>query len=257
MPILHKFQEYDFGGGFQSHNSILDVTPYEPEVLFIGTFNPAWPWNPADFYYGRDMYMWTAFANLFLYNHNHLIHRRNEENNNPNLPDILKICQKAKITFADIVKGTTPTTYIEINTVHKEITVNGNYIWNSYKDAAINTLGNNGFLDDNVDAIIKYINQKQSLKQIYFTSNPVNWLQTKEDLIRAGIRNDVNIGNIFTPTANGFNENLAPPFHERVSSLTHCWIWNNLPHAIPVNKPNFNILDHNWLIGKGVEILNF
>lgn len=76
MPLIHKFQENNFGNGFQSHNSILDTVNYYPEVIFIGTFNHGWKWNNADFYYGRGMYMWTAMANLFLYNSNQLIKTR-------------------------------------------------------------------------------------------------------------------------------------------------------------------------------------
>jgi len=51
MPVNHRFLEHDFGNGFQTHNAILDKTPYEPEVLFVGTFNPDVPTNPSDFFY--------------------------------------------------------------------------------------------------------------------------------------------------------------------------------------------------------------
>ena len=41
MSITHRFLEHDFGNSFATHNAILDTTPdYEPEVLFIGTYNP-------------------------------------------------------------------------------------------------------------------------------------------------------------------------------------------------------------------------
>jgi hypothetical protein len=64
--IIHKFNRYDFGFGFETTNGILNITPYEPKVLVIGTFNHGWPWNKSDFFYGRDMYMWPALHNIFI-----------------------------------------------------------------------------------------------------------------------------------------------------------------------------------------------
>ena len=105
MPFKHKFQEHDFGKGFQTHNAILDTVPYDPEVIFIGTYNHGWSWNQSDFFYGRDMYMWTILGNLFLFGHNHLIKKRTIKNNEPTFLQLLEICIKGKIVFADIVKG--------------------------------------------------------------------------------------------------------------------------------------------------------
>ena len=105
MSINHKFKNYNFSNGFFTENSILN-TPYDPEVLFIGTFNHGWEWNIADFFYGRDMYMWPILANFFLYNKNYLTKPRNGKNNNPSLNEIFKICDLSKISFADIVSGT-------------------------------------------------------------------------------------------------------------------------------------------------------
>lgn len=55
--MQHKFLNYNFENGYQTHNSILDTTPYKPEVIFIGTFNHGWDWNQSDFFYGRGMYL--------------------------------------------------------------------------------------------------------------------------------------------------------------------------------------------------------
>ena len=54
MSIYHKFQEQDFGNSFQTHNSILDKVSYDPEVIFIGTFNHGWSWNQADFFMDEE-----------------------------------------------------------------------------------------------------------------------------------------------------------------------------------------------------------
>jgi hypothetical protein len=105
MSINHKFKHFNWGNGFFTKNTILH-TPYKPEVIFIGTFNHGWDWNRADFFYGRDMYMWPILGNLFLYNKNYLTKPRNEANSSPTLTEIFKICFLGKITFADIVSGT-------------------------------------------------------------------------------------------------------------------------------------------------------
>lgn len=84
MPIQHKFKEVDFENRFQTHNAILDVTPYKPEVLILGTFNPNTPGNPfVDFFYGRN-YLWTGFKNLFIHN-NVVITRKRIGGNTRNL----------------------------------------------------------------------------------------------------------------------------------------------------------------------------
>ena len=73
MSIKHKFYQTSFGNGFETHNAILDITPYKPELMIVGTFNPDTPnTNYADFFYGRNFF-WTAFKNLF--NHNCMVGR--------------------------------------------------------------------------------------------------------------------------------------------------------------------------------------
>ena len=70
MPLLHRYYQKDFQNGFETHNTILDIVPYKPEVIFIGTYNHGWAWNHSDFFYGRGMYMWPVMGNLFLNNQN-------------------------------------------------------------------------------------------------------------------------------------------------------------------------------------------
>ena len=50
MSIQYKFYQTNFGNGFQTHNAILDITPYKPEVIVVGSFNPNTPSNFADFF---------------------------------------------------------------------------------------------------------------------------------------------------------------------------------------------------------------
>ena len=256
MPFLHKYQEYNFGNGFQTHNSILDTVPYEPEVIFIGTYNHGWSWNHSDFFYGRGMYMWTVLGNLFLHGHNHLINQRTINHNEPTFAQLFEICKIGKIAFADIVKGISDDISSEEQPQNKRVIVNG-YSWETYKDGPLDHMGAKGWLDDNVPAIINFINATHSIKQVYFTFKSGNWVVNKLNDICKGIRTEVSCWSLFTPTANGFGSNLQKPFQERSWGLTHCWVWNGLNHSYPIYRPSYGHLDHDWLIDKGVNPMNF
>ena len=253
MPIIHKFQEYNFGNGFQSHNSILDTVKYDPKVIFIGTFNHGWPWNNADFYYGRGMYMWTAMANLFLYNSNQLIGQRTSQNAFPTIQQVFDICMKGKMVFGDIVKGIKANVQVVERTQLESVFVNNDYIWKGYKDGHLDYMASRGLLDDNVEAIVEYINKTTTIKHVYFTFKSGAWIVDKLNEICDKIRLDVSYCSIFTPSANGFGQQLQVPFQERVWGLTHCWVWNGLNHNIPINRPNYGHLDHDWLRNSGVD----
>lgn len=257
MPFQHKYQQYNFNNGFQTHDSILDTVTYYPEVIIIGTYNHGWTWNNSDFYYGRGLYMWTAMANLFLYNSNHLTSQRTANNNIPTILQIFDICKTGKIVFADIVKGI-KNNITAVEQPHNEsVLVNNQYTWKSYKDAPLDYMASQGWLDDNVKAIIEYINETKTIKHIYFTFKSGDWLVDKLNELCKHIRPDVSYCSIFTPTANGFGKHLQAPFQERVWGLTHCWIWNGLNHNNPINRPNYGHLDHDWLIRSGVDPNNF
>lgn len=254
MPILHKFQNYnDWKNGFWTENSILKTDHYKPEVIFIGTFNHGWERNPSDFFYGRGMYMWPIMANLFMHNENHLTRARNINNDVPTLNEIFEICKKGKIVFADIVKGTKINIPIIENNGY--ILVNNAYPWKGYKDSCLNYLGQQNWLDDNTNEIIEYINNTPSIKYVYFTfKTGGNWIINK----KIYISNNINIPScsIYTPTGQRL-ANLPIPFHSRIKSLAHCWVWNNLQHQIPINKNGYSNLNHDWLIQNGVNPNNF
>ena len=257
MSFQHKFQEHNFNNGFQTHNSILYATTYEPEVIFIGTYNHGWTWNNSDFYYGRGMYMWTVMANLFLHNSNQLTNQRTAKSNIPTRPQIFDICKKGKIVFADIVKGIKEGINAIEQPENKCVLVNNEYIWSSYKDGPLDEMAAHGWLDDNVTAIVKYINETKTIKHVYFTFKSGIWLVDKLIKISNEIRPEVSFCSIFTPTANGFGIPLQAPFQETAWGLTHCWVWNGLNHNIQSNRPKYGYLDHEWLIRNGVEPINF
>jgi hypothetical protein len=256
MAYLHKFQEHPFPNGFWTQDSILKTDQFNPEVIFIGTYNHGWNWNLSDFYYGRGMYMWTILGNLFLYGNNNLIMARNIKQNHPTFDQLFEICEKGNIVFADIVKGLHDDLNIIEQPQNSSVVVNG-YSWRSYKDGPLDFMGAKGWLADNVKAIIKYINETPSIKHVYFTFKSGKWVVQKLNEIRNLIRPDVTCCSIFTPTGNGFGVNLQRPFQERSWGLAHCWVWNGLKHNIPVNRPNYGHLDHHWLIDKGVNPMNF
>ncbi len=249
MAIYHKFKEFDWRNGFSTKDTILRP-PYNPEIIFIGTFNHGWEWNMADFFYGRDMYMWPILANLFLYNSNYITTTRNHRSNNPTLSEIFRICKKGKITFADIVSGLDNEIPIQRHSQH--ILVNENFTWSNYSDKQLNSLGQKDYLIDNVTGIVDYINQNKSIRHVYFTFKSENWLLSKRDEIIRNISVDT-AGSIFTPTGMGFRKNLLS-FPNRCSTLSHCWIWNGMPHKVSVHKHDYINLNHDWLKSKGVDI---
>ena len=105
MPVDHKFLQHNFGQGFETHNAILDTTPYKPEILILGTFNPNTDEdaNVADFFYGRNWF-WTAFFNILEHNNIHYSKQRKFYSPfSPTLEEIFRFCIKFKLTFADLI----------------------------------------------------------------------------------------------------------------------------------------------------------
>jgi len=266
MPIRHKFESIppnppgiNWDQQFQTRNGILDIVPYEPEIIIIGTFNPGLPWNDADFFYGRGMYMWTIMANLFLHNGNVLFKRRNPvpPNNMPSLEEVFKICQKGKLVFADLILGTKKEIPTVIDAVQQSVRINGNYNWPDYKDVHLDYMGTQDWLDDNVENIVKYIQSTSSIKHIYFTFKSGKWLVEKMNEVLAAFPNIPGCS-LFTPSGNGFGKNFRAPFNKRAWSITHHWIWNNMNNPnVPVTHSDYGHLDHDWLISKGVIPGNF
>lgn len=265
MPVRHKFENKPpdapaiaWPQGYGTANAILSKTPYEPEVIIIGSFNHGWFWNDADFFYGRGMYMWTVMANLFLHNANILIARRNPPpgNNILTLNQIFEICEKGKLCFADVVLGTTAAVPTAVNVQNQSILVNGVYPWNDYKDGHLNGMGINGWMDNNVQNIIDFINNTPSIKHIYFTfATGGAWLVGLKNTIIAAFPNH-QTGSIYTPT--GMRLPNFPGYLSRPFSLAHHWVWNNAGHPTsPVNNPNYIHLDHAWLTRNGVNPNNF
>ena len=142
--------------------------------------------------------MWPILGNLFLHNRNHLVSQRTINNDEPSQQQLFEICKRGKIAFADIVKGVKHEIPTVENTLRKCIIVNNEYEWCSkiikgrklgkYSDTHLDNLGSKNWLDDNVNAILHYINTTPSIKHVYFTYKSGSWLLQKQDEIRNKVR---------------------------------------------------------------------
>lgn len=257
MSIQHKFYQTSFGNGFQTHNSILDITPYKPEVIIVGTFNPNTPKdNFADFFYGRN-YFWTAFKNLFFHNGVLLTDTRMPRRGvppavlNPTLPEILQLCIKLKLTFADLI--------FEVlnndNSSNCQTLQNDNVIFNGVEYnliqdgkkgiiGGLQQLNALGQVNWNTQNIIKFLCNNPQITTIYFTRQPTGIWAEQWNLI---INHNCMVGrlttNLFTPSGQSLK---GKP---RMNALLKHWVHNN--------EPNFGRLDNNWLTNNGVTIQNF
>ena len=256
MPIQHKFYQSSFGYGFETHNAILDIIPYKPEVMIVGTFNPnSLNANFADFFYGRN-YLWTAFKNLFIHNEIVISNRRMPTNGappailNPPLTEIIDLCIKLKLTFSDLVLEV-----LHNNNPVCQILSNDNVIFNGVEYNLIQDgqSGNVGGLEQlnsidqvnwNTQNIIDYLCENPQIKTIYFTRQPTSiWAEQWYLIVNHECIAGRLTTNIFTPSGLGLK---GKP---RMNALLTHWVHNN--------NPNFGKLDHNWLSAKNVTINNF
>jgi len=246
MAILHKFIQAEFGDNFQTQNAILEVTPYKPEVMIVGTFNPSTPnANFADFFYGRNFF-WPAIKNIFSDNPE-IIHRRRMPTNgaprdpvNPSLNEILNICEKLKLTFSDLVLKV-----LHTPNLHYQILKNDNIIlnqveYNLIQDgmkkgiSGLEQLSTIGQLFWNTSNIINYLCINPQIKSLYFTRKPTGiWATQWSLIVNHSCMKGRRITNIFTPSGAG------SPVNRKMTNLMNHWIYNN--------TPGFGNLDNIWL----------
>lgn len=276
MPINHKFSNIEPGGfpdnDFYTEDVILKNGTYKPEVMVLGTFNPNTPnANFADFFYGRN-YFWTGFKKLLYPNYQFIHDRRLPQNgqynhpNDPFLDEILNLCSHFKITFSDFVSGVFP----NVNPIDYEILPNDNVIYEGHEfnliqdNAGDGVLGladldQMGLVSWNTLAIIEFLINNPQIKHVYFTRQANGVWGVQWNLIKYHPRlNDRHFSNIVTPSGRGRHPNPGEPFETALKKMLHYWIWNNLNHPTnPVQNPNFDHLDHDWLTRCGVDIIQF
>jgi hypothetical protein len=257
MPtIKHKFFQVNFGNGFETHNAILDIIPYKPEVMILGTFNPDTPnSNFADFLYGRN-YLWAAFKNLFIHNAVVISNRRMPTNGtppailNPTLPEIINLCIQLKLTFSDLILEV-----LHNNNPNFQPLPNDNIIFNGVEYNLIQDgqNGNIGGLEQlkainqvnwNTQNIIDYLCKNPQIKTIYFTRRPTSiWAEQWNFIVNHKCIAGRFTTNIFTPSGLGLK---GKP---RMNALLNHWVHNE--------NPDFGKLDNNWLSANGVTLNNF
>lgn len=249
MPILHKFCQVPpvpagiaWDNRFRTHNAILD-TPYESEVMFIGTFNPDIDGNMADFFYGRN-YFWTALKNLFVHNAIVIPNRRDAlPLLNPTLPEIFELCIDKSLTFGDLITGVLhnapPPNFNlvpgnKVNIAENDISL--------IEDNGLAALGAMGQLTWNTDNIIRYLCDHPSIKYIYFTRQPVGiWAAHWNAITNHECMRGRNCRIIQSPTALGMHAPGVPA----MNGLLHRWV--HFPNQI----------DNGWLVQHGVTLANF
>jgi hypothetical protein len=216
MSIKHKFFQTNLGDGFETHNAILDKTPYKPEVMFVGTFNPnKLNANYADFFYGRNFF-WTAFKNFFTHNAAIIPNRRMPPNGippailNPTLPEIFELCKKLKLTFSDLVLEV-----LHSNNPVFERLPNGKVIFNDFEYnliqdgkkgsiGGLQQLNGIGQVNWNTQNIINYLCNNPQIKTIYFTRRPIGiWASQWNSIINHNCMVGRITKNIFTPSGAG------------------------------------------------------
>lgn len=255
-PIKHKFYQTDFRNEFQTNNAILDITPYKPEVMIIGTFNPDTPnANFADFFYGRNFF-WPAFINMFVMNNVVLHNRRMPPNGipqailNPTLLQIFDLCNDLKLSFSDLVLEVVHSNNQIYNLLHNDNIIFNNQEYNLIQDGrkgnvnGLEQLNQLGQVHWNTQNIIKYLCENPQIKSIYFTRRPTGvWAYQWNIIVNDKCMKGRLTTNIFTPSAAG------SPVNRSITRLLNNWVHNE--------NPNFGSLDNNWLINNGVNLENF
>ncbi|GAB2597814.1 hypothetical protein [Spirosoma areae] len=227
-PIPHLFLEEDFGGGFATKNAILDTTPFEPHVLFVGTYNPRTTVNDVDFFYGRN-YFWPTMFNIFV-QHNITWTRKRENTIPPFIPDlneVLMLCAHVRMTFADLIK----------NTFHKKLhnRLEGNIArydgtdYNLIDDNALAQLNALGQVEWATKDIIAYLLRTPSINCVRFTRQPDKrvWREQWNQIINANYgRRQISFGTIHTPAGRGLYEAGIPI----ATALARRWLHHPVAH---------------------------
>jgi len=250
QSIRHEFFQTNFLNGFETQNCILDITPYKPEVMIVGTFNPETSKNFADFFYGRNFF-WPALKNLFIH-HEIVLHKRRMPQNgkpatlDPTLLEIFDLCLRLKLTFSDLVLEVLHSDNPNYQLLENDKIIFNGRAYNLIQDGQKYGIGGLQQLNEfeqvnwNTHNIIKYLCDNPQIKSVYFTRRPNGiWAKHWDQIANHECMKGRNLTNIFTPSGQG-----KPVFHSIEELLKH-WIHND--------NQNFGKLDYEWLTGHGVN----
>ena len=241
MPVNHKFKDFNFQDGFITENAILK-TNYNPEVLFLGTFNPLTndDDNMADFFYGRNWF-WTCMFNIFQYQNVHLLTQRKftQFPYNPTLDEIKLFCKKYKLTFADLISNVLLNNNIEYELIGNRVFID-QVEYDLINDGDLGELDAINQVEWTTEDLIIYISENPSIHTVYFTRQPTEPFLTQWiTLSNHNFGRVVAFKKIFTPSGQGLRG------QPRINHLINHWLYNN--------NMNYDRLDINWLTLHNVD----
>lgn len=235
MSITHKFKEIDFGNGFETKDAILFKTPFKPEILFIGTFNPKTNEedNMADFFYGRNWF-WPILFNIFQFKKIELDQQRKfyKPTPKPSLEEIFYFMNKHKITFADLITQVLDDNDEYCLAQNKIIINNTNY--DLIKDSDLLKLNKLDKVKWNDEELINFIENNSTIKTVYFTRKSTKPFSEILNKIEKKFKErDLTIKYLFTPSGQSMK---GKP---RINAMVNQWKCSNIA--------GFDSLEEDWL----------
>ena len=235
MPVNHRFLKHNFGNGFATHNAILDTTPYEPEVLFVGTYNPTTnAVNSADFFYGRkSSWFWPTMKNLFVHGNVVQFNRRQLVQMgpppvliNPLLHEVFDLCIDTRMVFADLMKKTFHNRSSDYQ-LRKNVATYQNVAYNLVDDNALANLDALGQVKWSTEDVISYLRRTPSIYCVRLTRQPTGvWQQHWNGIVNANYGREINFGTIHTPAGMGLGEGGV----RRATALARRWLLHSIAH---------------------------
>jgi hypothetical protein len=254
-PLEHVFHEKQWnldGKLFKTNDAILSTVPYNPRILFIGTFNPNQPTNNPEFFYGRN-YFWPVIFNVFQYKSfrfgtNGIFHAADL-----NIIAILEFCEKHGIVFADLIsqilhlgnqryqwhntsgKGRKA---IKLFYQNKEYNLISDYTVKKKERYiyGLNDLDSNQ-VDWNNKRIIKFLQETKTIETVYITCNPSgNFKRKWLDISNArNYSRKIDFRRIFTPSGLGSKKG-----YKKIPYITQHWLGK-------FGNYNFDGIDCKWI----------
>lgn len=242
MSIKHRFYKYNWVNGFKTENGILHSKYYEPEILFVGTFNPDIAGNSADMFYGRNFF-WPGFKNLFVQNGVVFRSRREQMKPfHPSLKEIFDICRYLKLGFADLVEEAIYTSSA-YSIIPPTKVLYKNKVFDLIADKDLLELDYFKQIRWNTDKIISFLCSNKSIRSIYFTRQPTAiWLSHWNKIKVHHCSKGISFYNIYTPSGRRLKKDV-------MTNLLHRWV-----HPV---STKYQPLDNNWLLSNGVNLGNF
>ncbi len=172
MPCNHKFRNY----------LDLERIDFEPNTLIVGTFNPEWPANSAEWFYGRTAgnYFWDVLPRL--YGGQSLI--------NATPVEWKQFCHDKKIALTDLISSVDDA--CADNPEH-------NKILGGFSDKALVY----NFDDFVYVDIVRILRNHPSIKNVYLTRGITEafWRHVWNPVNQYCSRNDIRERKLLTPTA--------------------------------------------------------